>query len=138
MKQITGIGIGIRFVFALLLVACTYNPTGYSYFHWFKATASDFTPLLGLGGLALIIGWVIYIRATFRSLGLIGLILATLFFAFLIWLLIDLGLLSMDSVSALTWVVLVLLAAVLCIGMSWSHIRRRMSGQVDTDDVGDD
>lgn len=138
MKQITGIGIGIRFVFALLLVACTYNPTGYSYFHWFKAAASDFTPLLGLGGIALIIGWVIYIRATFRSLGLIGLILAALFFAFLIWLLIDLGVLSMDSVSALTWVVLILLAAVLCIGMSWSHIRRRMSGQVDTDDVGDD
>jgi len=138
MKQITGIGIGIRFVFALLLVACTYNPSGYSYFHWFKAAASDFTPLLGLGGIALIIGWVIYIRATFRSLGFIGLILATLFFGFLLWLLIDLGVLSMDSVSALTWVVLVLLAAVLCIGMSWSHIRRRMSGQVDTDDVGDD
>jgi len=138
MKQITGIGIGLRFVFALLLVASTYNPTGYSYFHWFKAAASDFTPLLGLGGIALIIGWVIYIRATFRSLGLIGLILATLFFAFLIWLLIDLGVLSMDSVSALTWVILILLAAVLCIGMSWSHIRRRMSGQVDTDDVGDD
>ena len=138
MKQITGIGIGLRFIFALLLVACTYNPTGYSYFHWFKAAASDFTPLLGLGGIALIIGWVIYIRATFRSLGLIGLILATLFFAFLIWLLIDLGVLSMDSVSALTWVILILLAAVLCIGMSWSHIRRRMSGQVDTDDVGDD
>jgi hypothetical protein len=138
MKQITGIGIGLRFVFAFLLVACTYNPTGYSYFHWFKAAASDFTPLLGLGGIALVICWVIYIRATFRSLGLIGLILATLFFAFLIWLLIDLGVLSMDSVSALTWVVLVLLAAVLCIGMSWSHIRRRLSGQVDMDDVGDD
>jgi len=138
MKQITGIGIGIRFVFALLLVACTYNPSGYSYFHWFKATASDFTPLLGLGGIALTIGWVIYIRATLRSLGFIGLILATLFFAFVLWLLIDLGVLSMDSVSALTWVVLVLLAAVLCIGMSWSHIRRRMSGQVDADDVGDD
>lgn len=138
MKQITGIGIGIRFLFALLLVTCTYNPTGYSYFHWFKAAASDFTPVLGLGGMALIIGWVIYIRATIRSLGLIGLILAALFFAFLLWLLIDLGVLSMDSVSALTWVVLILLAAVLCIGMSWSHIRRRMSGQVDTDDVDDD
>jgi uncharacterized protein DUF6524 len=138
MKQITGIGIGIRFVFAFLLVACTYNPSGYSYFHWFKAAVSDFTPLLGLGGIALIIGWVIYIRATFRSLGFIGLILATLFFGFLIWLLIDLGVLSMDSVSALTWVVLILLSAVLCIGMSWSHIRRRMAGQVDTDDVGDD
>ena len=138
MKQITGIGIGIRFAFAFLLVACTYNPSGYSYFHWFKAAASDFTPLLGLGGIVLIIGWVIYIRATLRSLGLIGLILATAFFAFLLWLLIDWGILSMDSVSALTWVVLVLLAAVLCIGMSWSHIRRRMSGQVDADDVGDD
>ncbi len=137
MKQISGKGIGIRFVFALLLVILTYNPTGYSYFHWFKVAASDFTPLLGLGGIALIIGWVIYIRATLRSLGPIGLILATIFFIFILWLLIDWGVLSMETVSAFTWVVLILIAAILCIGMSWSHIRRRMSGQQDTDDTDD-
>ena len=58
---------------------CSYNPSGYSYFHWFKDTLPNFTPLLALGGIILIIGWVIYLRATFRSLGPIGLTLAALF-----------------------------------------------------------
>ena len=31
--------------------------------------------------------------------------------------------------------VLVLLATIMAVGLSWSHIRRRLSGQVDTDMV---
>jgi Family of unknown function (DUF6524) len=31
-------------------------------------------------------------------------------------------------------VVLVILSLILAVGMSWSHIRRRMSGQVDVDE----
>jgi hypothetical protein len=30
-----------------------------------------------------------------------------------------------------------LLAAILAVGMSWSHLRRKWSGQQDVDDVGD-
>ena len=33
------------------------------------------------------------------------------------------------------WVVQFVFACVLAVGMSWSHIRRRMAGQFDTDDV---
>ena len=135
MKPINATGIGIRFLFALTLVLCTYNPSEYSYFHWFKNTLPDFTPQLAVSGIVLIIGWVIYIRATLRSLGPIGLTLAALFFGAFIWLFIDIGWLSLDSVTVLSWVAIVLLSAILAIGMSWSHIRRRFSGQVDADDV---
>ena len=91
--------------------------------------------MLGLAGISLIIGWVIYIRATLRSLGLIGLILATLFFAAILWLFIDWGWLSLKNVSVINWVVPVLISAILAVGISWSHIRRKISGQVDADDV---
>jgi len=47
------------------------------------------------------------------------------------------GLLSLDRPSVFTWVVLTMLAAVLATGMSWSHIRRRLSGQLDVDDIED-
>ena len=56
-------------------------------------------------------------------------------FAAIVWLLIDMGWLSLDSVTAMSWILIVLLSAILAVGMSWSHIRRRLSGQVDADDV---
>ena len=138
MKPITVQGFLLRFMFALVLVMITYNPSGYSYSHWLQNSFSDFGPLLGIAGISLIIGWVIYLRATLRSLGLIGLILAGLFFAAIIWLLIDWGWLGLNNVTAMSWVILVLISAVLAVGISWSHIRRKISGQVDADDVDEE
>ena len=138
MKPLTVEGFLIRFIFALLLVLLTYNPSGFSYAHWLKESISNFSPSLAVAGITLIIGWVIYIRATLRSLGLVGLILAGLFFTAIIWLFIDWGLLSLDNVNAISWVILFLLSAVLAVGISWSHIRRKISGQVDADDVDEE
>lgn len=90
-----------------------------------------------MSAIVLMIGWTIYIRATLRSLGAFGLSLAFAFFAIIIWWLVDIGLLGIDSVSIFTYIVLFLLAAILATGMSWSHIRRRMSGQSDVDDLED-
>ena len=138
MKPLTLQGFLLRFLFALFLVMLTYNPSGYSYSHWLQNSFSDFSPLLGLAGISLIIGWVIYIRATLRSLGLIGLILAGLFFATIVWLLIDWGWLGLDNVTVMNWVILILISVILAVGISWSHIRRKISGQVDADDVDEE
>lgn len=138
MKPITVQGFLLRFMFALLLVMLTYNPSGYSYSHWLQNSFSDFGSLLGIAGISLIIGWVIYLRATLRSLGTIGLILATLFFSTILWLLIDWGWLSLNNVTVMNWVILFLISAVLAVGISWSHIRRRWSGQIDADDVDEE
>lgn len=135
MKSITTAGIGVRFVFALLLVLCTYNPSNYSYYHWLSANISSITPYIAIAGLVLLIGWAIYVRATLRSLGFIGVLLAGAFFACFIWLLVYWGVLALEKFSTLAWVTEILLAALLTVGMSWSHIRRAMSGQVDMDDV---
>jgi len=32
-------------------------------------------------------------------------------------------------------VILILISSILAVGISWSHIRRKISGQVDADDV---
>lgn len=135
MKVLGVEGVVIRFVFALVLVFATYNPSAYSYYHWAEGVFPKFTPALAICGLFLIIAWGIYLRATFRSLGVIGLILAGAFFASFVWLFYDLGWLDTNNVGAMTWVVLVIVSLLLAIGMSWSHIRRRLTGQVDIDDV---
>jgi hypothetical protein len=125
----------LRLVFALVLVFATYNPSGYSYFHWAKESLGSIDPLVVLAGVALLIGWGMFIRATLRSLGTVGIILAVAFFGTIIWLVIDRGWLSADNVKVLTYLALFLLSAILATGMSWSHIRRRMSGQIDVDDI---
>ena len=125
----------LRLVFAIILVFITYNPTGYSYAHWLLQTLPSFTPLLGIASIVLVIGWIIYVRASIRSIGLLGFVLLSLFFAFLVWLFIDLGWLSLGNTSALSWIIESAVAVILAIGLSWSHVRRRLSGQVDTDDI---
>ena len=88
-----------------------------------------------MSAVILLIGWTIYIRATLRSLGSLGLALAFSFFAIIVWWLIDIGLLGADNISVMTYIILFILSAILATGMSWSHIRRKISGQVDVDDV---
>jgi hypothetical protein len=128
-------GISLRILFALLLVILTYNPSGYSYFHWVYNTWSELTPYLAIAGIVLLIGWGIYANATFNSLGLIGIILLSALFASLVWLFIYWGWLSIDNVSAMAWVIEVLFAIILGVGMCWSHITRRLSGQQDVDEI---
>jgi len=62
-------------------------------------------------------------------------ILAAAFFGTLLWLLVDKGILPKDNMKMMAWIYMALLAGVLAIGMSWSHVRRRMAGQVDVDET---
>ena len=128
----------LRFVVALILVFSTYNPSGYSYYDWVYsklALGNDVSlPLLVLIGVAILIGWVVFWRATLRSLGAFGVLLALALLGCFIWLAVDFNLLSITG-KPFIYVILIVLAAIMAIGMSWSHIRRRLSGQVDADDV---
>lgn len=133
--KLTAAGISLRFLWALLLVLCTYNPSGYSYFHWVSHDLHNITPYLAICGLLLLIGWGIYVHATFTSLGTVGVLMASALFACVIWLFVYWGLLSPRNTSSMAWSVEIVLAALLCIGMCWSHVTRRMSGQVDVDQV---
>ena len=126
-----------RLIAALVLVFATYNPSGYSYYHWFEHSLSDLNPLVALAGVVLLIGWVMFIRATLRSLGALGIILAVAFFGSLLWLVIDWGWVAPDNIDVISYIILALLAAVLATGVSWSHIRRRLTGQIDVDEIDD-
>lgn len=129
-------GFLIRFVAALVLVFATYNPERFSYFHWVLGNRdAQVWALKAFVGVVLLIGWTVFLRATMRSLGLLGSALAAAFFGTLLWLVIDLGWVAVDNRRLLSYMLLIALAAVLSTGMSWSHIRRRMSGQLDVDDI---
>ena len=137
-KGLTWTGFFLRLLAAFILVFSTYNPSEWSYYHWVSKNLTDLDPLMALAGVTLLIGWAIYLRATARSLGLIGLLLAAAFFGTLLWLVIDWGLVDADSITAITYIILVLLCGILAVGISWSHVRRRMTGQVDVDEIESD
>lgn len=124
-----------RWIFAQILVLATFNPTDFSYFRWARDAFETELPLVIFFGLVLLVGYIIFVRATLRSIGLIGIALITALAGSLMWVLIDRGLLSLDDVGLLTWVGLIGVGLILGLGMSWSHIRRMLSGQLDVDDV---
>ena len=126
-----------RWVFALILVLGTYNPSGYSYVTWLLREGAEFGPVLAIVGLLLLIGWIFFVKTTFDALGMLGVILGGALFAAVIWLLVDLGLISMDSSGVLTWLSLIVISLILAVGMAWSHVKRRLTGQINVDDVED-
>jgi len=136
----TATGFLWRFLAALVLVLVTYNPSGVSAFHWIRTALgpeAQFGPLhLLLLGI-LVAGWAVYWTATWRSLGAFGFTVAGVILGAIIWGLYRIDLLESASTTAVTWIVLITLSAILAIGMSWSHIWRRMTGQFNVEDVDD-
>jgi len=130
-------GFLIRWALAFCLLALTFNPTKWSYFNWVLENYKLEPAISLLVGLLLIAGYIIYLRATLRSIGLIGMGLVSAIVAAGVWVLIDLGLFDVQSNTLKIWIGLVGLSFVLGIGLSWSHVRRAISGQADMDDLGD-
>lgn len=128
-------GFILRWAFAFILLAVTFNPTRYNFIRWASENWRDQMPLTALFTIVLIIAYAVYIRATFRSIGPIGMGLIIALVGALIWVLIDWGVLSLENRSLNVWLGIVLLSVVLGIGLSWSLVRRKLTGQVDIDDV---
>ena len=67
----------------------------------------------------------------FVALGALGLVLSALVLGTLVWMLRDYGILNPDSPSLISWVTLIILGVILGIGLSWSLLRARVTGQVE-------
>lgn len=124
-----------RWLIAFVLLSLTFNPTQFNYMRWAREGWDGQLPLVILAGLLLLTGYVIYLRATLRSIGAFGMLLVAAIFAAMIWVLYDIGLLTIENRSLNVWLGLFALSLVLGVGLSWSIIRRKLSGQLDVDDV---
>jgi len=142
-KDLTWGGIAVRFLAALLLVYLTFNPTGFSWFHWTikpmidmpTAALGTLNPLKVLAGIALAACWWFFLQASQRSLGAVGAffilaLVATFFWALSYWHIFTPG-----SSTAIAHLTLITVALILGLGLSWSSVKRRITGQQDTDVV---
>lgn len=128
-------GFLIRWLFAFLLIAATFNPTEWNFVQWSRTNFYDEMPLTVLFGLILLVGYVVYLRATLRSIGGFGMALVFAVFVALVWVLYDWGILSLDNSNLNVWMSILALSLILGIGLSWSFVRRALSGQYDVDDA---
>ncbi len=128
-------GFALRWLVAFVLLAATFNPTEWNYARWAQANWGDQMPLVVLFGLLLLVGYIIYLRATLRSIGAFGMGLVLAIVAALLWVLYDFGWLNLENRSFNLWIGIFALSLVLGVGLSWSHVRRKLSGQADMDDV---
>ncbi len=122
--RLTPGGFLARFAFALLVAAATYNPTGYSFYHWAKSTGFEWRPPAVFVAVVLLIGWVVCLRLTLRSIGGLTLLLANAFLAALFWLMASWGWLPIENTAAISWLGLFCVTAILAVGMSWSLWRQ--------------
>ncbi|HLW28999.1 MAG TPA: DUF6524 family protein [Kiloniellales bacterium] len=125
----------VRWMLAMFIVLATYNPTGYSFWHWVVQSGLQNASVKVLAALILLLLHLIYLRATIRSIGPIGIGLITATLGAFAWWLSDLELIDMGNRVVVDLVLLVMFATLMSIGISWSHLRNRLSGQIDSDDV---
>lgn len=128
-------GVIVRFLGAFALLAATYNPTPWNYIQWVNANWPAQMPLAIFLGLLLAVGFLIFVMATLRSIGILGVLMIGAILGAGIWVLIDWGVLSLQNANLNTWLGLFGLAIIMGLGLSWSIIRQRLSGQATLDEV---
>jgi hypothetical protein len=119
----------LRWIAAVFVVFATYNPTGYSYYHWLLLEAENWLPLKVLAGLMLGTSYLVAVRISRIALGNSGFVtalLAALLFSFGLVSLVSPGTRFAETVRYLH---LISIATAIAVGMSWSHIKHRVTGQ---------
>jgi Family of unknown function (DUF6524) len=119
----------LRLALSAALVGITFNPSGSSFFHYAKATLPAVNGLFALASVVLVIAWVVLLRATLQSLGLMGVTLMVALLGAMVWVGSDLGVFNLHDGSLRTWLILAVITLVLFAGLSWSDLRRRLTGQ---------
>ena len=122
-----------RVLFAVALVLLTWNPSGWSYVDWALRDRAAFDAVKAFFGVLLLGGWVFCVRSAWVSLGAVGLVLVGALLATIVWMLVQFGVVEPGSTKTLLWIVLVAVGVVLGVGLSWSKVKQRATGQVETD-----
>jgi hypothetical protein len=127
-------GFLVRWLFAFVLLALTFNPTEWNYTRWAVTNWQEQIPLAVLGGLVLLVAYVLFLTAVLRGIGALGVMLILAVVAALVWVLVDFGWISLDNPTSNTWIALIALSVVFAVGMYWGILWRRLSGQLEVDD----
>lgn len=118
----------VHWLASAALVFMTYNPFGHSYYHWLM-TEGGSVFLKTLAGITLLIVQMFVLWLTVSSVGRVGIAAGTAF-----WGLASYELLKwVPTESSITrqLITQLLLASIIAMGLSWPHMRTRLTGQIE-------
>jgi len=134
-KGENAMGIFLRWLGAFILLSVTYNPTDWNYIAWVRDNWANQMPLAVFLGMLLGVAYMVYGVATLRSIGPFGIIVIAAIFGSGLWVLIDWGILTLANPSLNLWLGILVGSLILGIGLSWSILRQRLSGQASVDEI---
>jgi hypothetical protein len=126
----------VRFLLSLAFVSATYNPTGYSIYHWITDVGGGPLSLKAVVVLALAMLYFAIFRVVFAAFRRSGLIVAGLVAVLFVT---EAGLILAPRRSQPAWHFNILLsqylalfavALVVSLGISWSHLIEQLTGQL--------
>jgi hypothetical protein len=126
----------VRFLLSLAFVFATYNPTGYSIYHWITDVGGGPLSLKAVVLLALAMLYYAIFRVVFAAFRRSGLIVAGLVAVLFVT---ELALILAPRGSQPFWhfnillsqyIILFAVAIVLSLGISWSHLVEQLTGQL--------
>ena len=126
-----------RMLISAVVVFSSYNPSGYSVFHWVRDNENPTDAWVILGAIVAILANFALIIAAWKALGVVGTTIVLIFFGALVYLSLQEGWVESGNYASLQWLALILYSGFLGIGLSGAIIWRRVTGQVVTDEVDD-
>ncbi len=119
----------VRWLLCAFVVFATYNPSGYSLFHWLQSSGSDYLAIKAVLFIGLFWIYLTILSISRAAMGPRGLYAAIVSVILLLYGLMDIENSSETLLSFLRYIQLVTLATALAIGVTWSKVRGMLIGQ---------
>ena len=117
----------VRMLVCFMLVFATWNPTGVSYVDWITGPASLAEKALATA--VLIALHLLFWRITWLSLGLLGLAFLLAMLTLGVFTLSELEVIDLGQRRTRSYMFLSVAAVTLAVGLLWSLMKRRVTGQ---------
>ncbi len=124
-----------RLIGALFLVFSTYNPSGFSVWHWMRAAWPEDWLLLVPLLFAYFAAYVLTLRVTYRSLRFPGILLTIAMIGAVIWIGVSAGVIPLANATDFRILLLYMFGALIAVGLCWSSAYFSLTGQVSVDDL---
>lgn len=122
----------LRFFALFCLMLISYNPYGFSIVAWIQSDLSPFS--IGCSLIVIAI-WGVVLWMAYLGIGKLGGLLVMGILLVLLWMASSAGVTVFESFEGAVFTIEIFVSMLLAIGLSWAHLRRRISGQFSTDDL---
>lgn len=113
-----------------------YNPAGVSVYHMWADDWPLWWSVKFLVSIGLLTAIGVIATATWRSIGLIGVVIVGVLLLIALWVFGDLGLSDLLLRNA-DWIAQLVVAGILTVGLRWANVVRILTGRVQADVIGD-